>query len=67
MQREQAEYQATASARVLTKLLSVVDDMDRAFEALPGKKCFLDPLGNVTDYGPEKERERRRKTAGGGA
>jgi molecular chaperone GrpE len=35
MQREQAELQATASARVLARLLPVMDDMDRAFEALP--------------------------------
>lgn len=42
-------------------------DESRAWEALPGRKCFLDPLGNVTDAGPEKERERRRKSAGSGA
>jgi molecular chaperone GrpE len=39
MQREQAELQATASARVLTRLLPVMDDMDRAFEALPPEQA----------------------------
>ena len=39
MQREQAELQATASARVLARLLPVIDDMDRAFEALPPEEA----------------------------
>jgi molecular chaperone GrpE len=39
MQREQAEFQANASARVLTRLLPALDDMDRAFEALPADQA----------------------------
>jgi molecular chaperone GrpE len=35
MQREQAEFATTASARVLEKLLPVLDDFERAFNALP--------------------------------
>lgn len=35
MQREQAEYSAAANARLLEKLLPIVDDVDRAFAALP--------------------------------
>jgi molecular chaperone GrpE len=35
MLREQEEARATAAQRVLEKLLPVVDDMDRAFAALP--------------------------------
>ena len=35
MQREQAEFQANAAARVLTRLLPILDDMDRAIGALP--------------------------------
>jgi molecular chaperone GrpE len=34
MQREQAEITATAAARVLEKLIPIVDDVDRAFSAL---------------------------------
>jgi len=33
MQREQEDFVRNASARVLEKLLPVIDDMDRAFEA----------------------------------
>jgi molecular chaperone GrpE len=39
MQREQSELQATASGRVLARLLPVMDDMDRAFEALPPEQA----------------------------
>ncbi len=39
MAREQAELQATASARVLARLLPVIDDMDRAFDALPPEQA----------------------------
>ena len=35
MQREQAEFSTTASARVLGRLLPVIDDVERAFDALP--------------------------------
>ncbi len=35
MQREQADYIATASARVLEKLIPIVDDVERAFTVLP--------------------------------
>jgi molecular chaperone GrpE len=35
MQREQAEFSANATARVLEKLLPIVDDVDRALAALP--------------------------------
>lgn len=35
MQREQADMIANAAARVLERLLPVVDDMSRAFEAIP--------------------------------
>ncbi len=35
MQREQAEFQANANARLLEKLIPIVDDVDRAFAALP--------------------------------
>jgi molecular chaperone GrpE len=37
MQREQAEYAASANARLLEKLLPIVDDVDRAFTALPAE------------------------------
>jgi molecular chaperone GrpE len=39
MQREQADFQANAAARVLTRLLPIIDDMDRAFEALPAEEA----------------------------
>ena len=39
MQREQAEFQTNASARVLSRLLPALDDMDRAFEALPPEQA----------------------------
>jgi molecular chaperone GrpE len=39
MQREQSELQATAAARVLSRVLPVIDDMDRAFEALPPEQA----------------------------
>jgi molecular chaperone GrpE len=42
MQREQAEFAATATARVLEKLLPVVDDMDRAFNVLPADQAEPD-------------------------
>ncbi len=35
MQREQAELVGTAAARVLEKLLPILDDTDRAFKAVP--------------------------------
>lgn len=35
MQREQAEHTAAANARLLEKLLPIIDDVDRAFAALP--------------------------------
>jgi molecular chaperone GrpE len=35
MLREQAEFKATAAARVLERLLPIVDDVDRALDALP--------------------------------
>ncbi len=37
MQREQAEFSATASARVLERLLPAIDDVERAFAALPAE------------------------------
>ncbi len=37
MQREQAEHAATANARLLEKLLPIIDDVDRAFAALPAE------------------------------
>jgi molecular chaperone GrpE len=39
MQREQAEFQAAAASRILEKLLPVVDDVDRAFTALPSEQA----------------------------
>jgi molecular chaperone GrpE len=42
MQREQAEYNATATARVLERLLPIVDDTDRAFKALPADLAQTD-------------------------
>lgn len=39
MQREQAEYQATANVRLLEKLLPIIDDVDRAFTALPADQA----------------------------
>lgn len=35
MQREQAELNSNATARVMTRLLPVMDDIDRAMSALP--------------------------------
>jgi molecular chaperone GrpE len=35
MLREQAEFAATAAARVLEKLLPIIEDVERAFEVLP--------------------------------
>ncbi len=37
MQREQAEHTATANARLLEQLLPIIDDVDRAFAALPAE------------------------------
>jgi molecular chaperone GrpE len=37
MQREQEEFIRNAAARVLEKLLPVLDDMDRAFENVPAE------------------------------
>ncbi len=39
MQREQAEFVASANARLLEKLLPIVDDVDRAFAALPPEQA----------------------------
>jgi molecular chaperone GrpE len=39
MQREQAEFSATANARLLEKLLPIVDDVDRALGALPADQA----------------------------
>jgi molecular chaperone GrpE len=39
MLREQEETRASAAQRVLEKLLPVLDDMDRAFAALPGDQA----------------------------
>jgi molecular chaperone GrpE len=35
MTREQAEFSATASARVLEKIVPIIDDVDRAFSNVP--------------------------------
>jgi molecular chaperone GrpE len=35
MQREQAEFAVSANARLLEKLLPIIDDVDRAFAVLP--------------------------------
>ena len=42
MLREQTEFQAKAAARVLEKLVSIVDDVDRAFAALPPEQADSD-------------------------
>jgi molecular chaperone GrpE len=39
MQREQAEFAAGANARVLEKLIPIIDDVDRAFAALPADQA----------------------------
>ncbi len=39
MQREQADYSVNATARILEKLLPVVDDVDRAFQNLPAEQA----------------------------
>src|SRR5512140_1430585 len=39
MQREQADFQANANARLLEKLIPIVDDVDRAFAALPPEEA----------------------------
>lgn len=39
MQREQAEYTAGANARLLEKLIPIIDDVDRAFAALPADQA----------------------------
>ena len=44
MQREQAELVNTAAARVLERLLPVIDDLDRAFGALPAEQANQDWL-----------------------
>jgi molecular chaperone GrpE len=42
MQREQTEFAATASARVLERLLPILDDFERAFKALPADQVDTD-------------------------
>lgn len=42
MQREQADIVANAAARVLERLLPVVDDMERAFQAVPAGAASSD-------------------------
>ncbi len=42
MQREQAEFSARAASRVIEKLLPVMDDIDRAFTALPADAADCD-------------------------
>lgn len=42
MQREQEEFVRNASARVLEKLLPVIDDMDRAFANIPEDQANSD-------------------------
>ena len=42
MQREQSEVVATASARVLERLLPILDDVDRAFKAVPADLAECD-------------------------
>jgi molecular chaperone GrpE len=39
MQREQADFQAAAAVRLLEKLLPIVDDVERAFAALPSDQA----------------------------
>jgi len=39
MLREQTEFKAQATARVLQALLPIMDDIDRAFEALPPEQA----------------------------
>jgi molecular chaperone GrpE len=39
MQREQEEHTARANARLLEKLIPVIDDVDRAFAALPADQA----------------------------
>ena len=39
MQREQAEFVGNRLARVLEKLLPIMDDMDRAFKPLPPEQA----------------------------
>ncbi len=39
MQREQAEQAAKANARLLEKLIPIIDDVDRAFAALPADEA----------------------------
>jgi len=38
MLREQAEFNASATARVLERVLPIVDDVDRAMELLPASR-----------------------------
>lgn len=47
MQREQAEFNAAATARVLEKLLPIVDDFDRAFKVLPAGLEANDWVGGM--------------------
>jgi molecular chaperone GrpE len=42
MLREQAEFSATATARVLEKMLPIIDDVDRAFENVPSDQADTD-------------------------
>jgi molecular chaperone GrpE len=42
MQREQADIIANAAARVLERLLPIVDDMSRAFEVIPADMAETD-------------------------
>jgi molecular chaperone GrpE len=42
MQREQAEYNVNATARVVERILPVMDDIDRAIAALPNTQASND-------------------------
>jgi molecular chaperone GrpE len=42
MQREQAEFNTNATARVMARLLPIMDDIDRALAALPADKVSGD-------------------------
>ncbi len=39
MQREQADFNVNATARILEKLLPIVDDVERAFRSLPADQA----------------------------
>lgn len=42
MQREQEEYRSAAAARILESFLPIVDDIDRAFTAVPADQANSD-------------------------